>query len=328
MANEIEKTNEVTEKPSDVESFGIEMDKVLNADPAGEAKDKVSADTKAADKVGKDTFPEKDEDATSAEDATSDETDTELATEDIELLEGINSEVLDVCRDYGWTDAKIAQVAKLTPELLEDVRDLLDEETESLIEKKASKTGGDEPAKTETQKAIEELKFSLDPDIHGKELVDAINKIAEKVNRDSKGLSDEQTRLQTEREQAFNLRIDSCLDRHTKDLPDLGNSSNLTKHQGLLRRELFAHANVTASIRGIPIEKAIEIETRKLKNQDGEKVAGQKLLNKLDGQRKRFTHAPTRRHSDTGIAGRKFATEEEMKEAVMSEAYKEAGIDE
>jgi hypothetical protein len=106
----------------------------------------------------------------------------------------------------------------------------------------------------------------------------------------------------------------------------LGNSSKLTENQYNQRLRVFRHALVTSEIDNVPIEKAIEIEVNKIKNQDSEKVAGQKILDKLEHQKKHFVNKPTRRHSD--LSSMKFGSEQERKEAIMAEAYKAANIEE
>lgn len=248
----------------------------------------------------------------------------EVSAEDAETLSSIDPEVLEVCRDYGWDDKKIVQIAKISPELFDDVRAVIDEE-------QAKPSAEVKPAPKEEPKPqvdeIDSLIAKLDPDIQGAEVVGILKVMAARQKEGSKVLTEEQKRLQSERDTTFNVRIDSCFDKY-KDVPDLGNSSQmkLNRRQSDIRKELFAHANVTATMRKIPIERAIEIEVNKYRNQGGKKAAQQELLNKLEQQKGRFTHRPTRRQS-SDLASRKFETENEEKEALMAEAYKEANIE-
>ena len=184
--------------------------------------------------------------------------------------------------------------------------------------------------KQETEKSVpkstyKEIKVDLDPDLVGADVKKAIDNIVSRINEQGKSLESETLKLQNERESAFQQKIDGHFDRYSKQVPDLGNSSSLTQRQYKERIKLFRHAMVTSEIDGVPIERAIEIEVNKFKNQGGEKVAQQRLIDKLNGQKKHFTNPPTRRHSD--LSTRKFSSEEERKEAVMTEAYKAAGIE-
>ncbi|MCJ7828715.1 MAG: hypothetical protein MUP81_03120 [Dehalococcoidia bacterium] len=308
-----ETKTEITETPKteaeNKEEFGEKMDEILkDTAPAGE-KDTVPAGTKDEDEVPEVVSEEVGEVEEPA-----------VAGEATEALKGVDPEVLEVCRDWGWDDKKIAWHAKEAPKLLEEIREELDK-----AETEEAPAGARKP-ETKVEKEFEELKFTLDPAIVGQEVVDAFGQVAGRLNEYGKGLTEEQGRLQSERKAAFTVRVDNCFDRFTKDYPDLGNAVSLDKKQFKLRQEIFVHAQIDADMKKIPLEKAIESQVRRYKNQEGEKVAGQKLLDSLAKQKKRFTNAPTRRHSDVGT--RKFKDENEEKEALMSEAYKEAGIEE
>ncbi len=238
---------------------------------------------------------------------------------DDEILNGMDRTVLSVIQEEhpGWDDGKIALFAKNFPDLLDSLKDVLDEpEVKEEVK--------EEPKEEVKPSKLDGLIAKLDPDIHGQEVVDIMKAFAEQQKQDGKTLTEEQARLQKRESEAFNVEVESIFDKF--ELPDLGNSSKkLSRKEYMVRGELFAHARVTADLREIPIKEAIEVEINKHKNQGGEKVAEQKVLDKLEKQRKRTTNPPTRRHSD--IADRKFANEEDKKEAIMEDAYQEAGID-
>lgn len=344
-----EETTVATETPEVPKAFDEAMDKIEteNKAAAEETEETPAGDETVETEVSEDKIPETPASA---------EVKVELEAEEAETLKEIDPDVLDVCRDYGWDDKKIAQVAKLSPELLEDVRELLDEEQkpetkEAPAVKKAAE------AEVEKSKEAEEIKFDLDPDVVGADVKSAIDKMAARLNEQQKGLSEQQkglseekTQLQSERDTAFNNRIDSCFDEYAKSLTaeskkagekapvlDLGDSASFIgkewktltraeKQQVKLRTEIFAHAQVTAGMRRIPIERAIAIEVSRHKNQGGEKDAEQRLLNKLEKGKKRHTNRPTRRHSD--IKTRKFGSEAERVTALMDEAHRQAGDEE
>ena len=229
----------------------------------------------------------------------------------------VDPEVMEIFNDYGLSQETIDKIAKESPDLLSSIK----EEIEN--EKKPKQ-------KQETEKSVpkstyKEIKVDLDPDLVGADVKKAIDNIVSRINEQGKSLESETLKLQNERESAFQQKIDGHFDRYSKQVPDLGNSSSLTQRQYKERIKLFRHAMVTSEIDGVPIERAIEIEVNKFKNQGGEKVAQQRLIDKLNGQKKHFTNPPTRRHSD--LSTRKFSSEEERKEAVMTEAYKAAGIE-
>lgn len=238
---------------------------------------------------------------------------------DTEILGGIDEDVLDCCREYGWDDKTIVEIARKSPELFDDVREALDESPEG-------ETHEPEPKPKPEPEPIDELKFDLDADVVGTDIKSAIDKIAEAINEQKRGLNTEKAQLEQQRNEAFNIRVDSHFDKLAKDYPELGNSTNLNRKQYNLRSELFAYANLTSGLRNIPLEKAMEIELNKYKNQGGEQQAEQKVLDKLRKHKEKFTNPPTRRHSS--LASRKFASEREKIEAIMSDAYKQAGIEE
>jgi hypothetical protein len=248
------------------------------------------------------------------ESAEADETETQNENTDEVTLD---PEVAEIFSDYGLSQETIDSIVKESPELLSSIKEEIENEKQQskpVVEKQNA------PKST-----FKEIKVNLDPDLVGADVKSAIDSIVSRINEQGKSLESETQRLQQERESSFQQKIDGHFDRFSKQIPQLGNSSNMSEGQYKTRLELFRHAMVTSEIRGIPIEKAIETEINKFKNQDGEKVAAQRLVDKLNGQKKHFTNPPTRRHSD--ISTRKFETENERKEAIMDEAYKKAGIE-
>lgn len=276
-------------------------------------------------------------------------TETEQAAEITETLNTIDEDVLDVMRDF-YDDNQIVELSKSNPELLEAIREELDTMQEP--PKKEPEPPAKPPEKTAEQE-LEELKFELDPDLVRPEVKDAFDALAAKVNEygkklaeQGKGLDEEKAALQAQKDEAFNNRIDSCFDRHAKQLAaeakkaggnpvlELGASASFEgkefkqlsrpeRRQVKLRQEIFRHAQVTSEIRRIPIEKAIELEIVRFKNQDGEKAAEQRLLNKLEKEKTTHTNPPTRRLSKTQP---QFADEAEAAEYRMKKAEEEAGL--
>jgi len=240
-----------------------------------------------------------------------------LSAEIPESLANIDPEVVEACRDYGWDDEKIAKTAEIMPEFFDEIRAVLDEEN-APVQKEPE---APKPTVTQTEKQAEEIKFNLDPDMVGVDVKNAIDKIASVLNEQRMGLSNERGQLQKERDIAFNMRIDSFFDK--SGLPDLGKTENLAKRQYMLRSELFAHANVTAQLRGIPLERALSITVDEYKNRVSPKEAEKRVLDKLEKQKHRFTNKPTRQVSESE---RKFTDEAERIEHVMEEAERSAGL--
>ncbi len=222
----------------------------------------------------------------------------------------------------GLSKEILAQIEKEAPDLIESIKAELNNTKK---EQKEQQEPDEKDVVKSKEKLFEELKVDIDPDMAGIDVKNAIDSTIAKVNELGKRLEQETLKLQQERENIYQHKIDSEFDKYAKDVPDIGKSNSITEKQYKTRIELFRHAGITAAMRNIPIEKAIEVEINKYKNQDGEKVAQQKLLDKLAKQKKHFTQPPTRRHSD--LASRKFDSEEERKEAIMAEAYKKAGIE-
>jgi hypothetical protein len=306
MTDETKEQEQVEQTPE--EHFSEKMEEIFSGEAEGEPKIKESADSNIQSSEDDST-----QSAEADESPQSDEQQTQPDTTDID------PEVMEIFNDYGLSPATIDAIVKESPDLLTSIK----EEIEN--EKQESKPVKKEVSQSTPKNNFKEIKVKLDPDIVGADVKVAIDSIVARINEQGKSLESETQRLQQERESSFQSKIDGVFDRFSKQLPDIGNSSNMTERQYKTRIELFRHAGITSEVRGISLEKAIEIEVNKYKNQDGERVAAQKLIDKLKGQKKHFTNTPTRRHSD--LSSRKFESEEERKLAVMTEAYKEAGIE-
>lgn len=216
----------------------------------------------------------------------------------------------------------------------DDVVDDDDVEEQETEEAEAEAVETSEEVKVEEQVAeqpvvekpqeVEEIKFDLDPDLVDPSVKAAIDSMAEKLNTQQKSIDEQTQKLQAEREKIFENRIDSCFDRFSNDLPNIGNSSKLNKQNGSYRRELFEHAEVMVRRNGMSYEDAIKKTVTMFKNMDGEKKTEKRLITKLQSQKKTFTNPPTRKKSSPGK--RKFKNETEMINHEMTKAYKEANI--
>jgi hypothetical protein len=303
MANEENKDQQIEQTPE--QHFGEKMDEIFSEkdESVSELNGKASQDTTGNDVV--------EDNSAEADSTQQDDAQSQTIEEN-----GIDPDVLEIFNDYGLSQETIDKIAKESPDLLSSIKEEIENEKKPKQEKKEQSV---------QKSTYKEIKVDLDPDLVGADVKKAIDNIVSRINEQGKSLESETERLKQERESAFQQKIDGNFDRYSKQVPALGNSSTMTENQYKTRIELFRHAGITAEIRGISIEKAIEIEVNKFKNQDGEKVAQQRIIDKLNGQRKHFTNPPTRRHSD--LSSRKFSSEEERKEAVMTEAYKAAGIE-
>jgi hypothetical protein len=291
MANEVVET-ETTSNP---DALPAAFDKAMDAIEAEQPS--------VAEPVESDNSDEQD-DVVSGDDTTpASETSAVSAKDDV--IGGIPTDTLAAFISQGWDAEKIKSVLE------------------------AAKTVQQPQAKPEvkpvvTEPAEDDLKFELDPDIVGLDVKNAIDKITATLNAQKKDIQERQNSLRQEQSQAFNMKIDSHFDNIAKELPELGTSANLTQKQMALRTELFAHANVTASLRGISMEEAIKLEASKVKGMGGEKVAEQKLLDKLKKQNNQLSNKPTRRASEPT---RTFDDEADRKEHLMREAERKAGWD-
>jgi hypothetical protein len=295
METEENKDQQTEQTPE--QHFGEKMDEIFSDKGESQVEDK---------NIDNEVVQEDSAEADSTQDDAQSQTIEESA---------IDPEVLEIFNDYGLSQETIDKIAKESPDLLTSIKEEIENERKPIQKEE----------KSVPKSTYKEIKVDLDPDLVGADVKKAIDNIVSRINEQGKSLESETQRLQQERESAFQQKIDGHFDRYTKQVPLIGNSSTLTESQYKQRIKLFRHAMVTSEIDGVPIEKAIEIEVNKFKNQDGEKVAQQRLIDKLNGQRKHFTNPPTRRHSD--LSSRKFSSEEERKEAVMTEAYKAAGIE-
>ena len=197
------------------------------------------------------------------------------------------------------------------------------EEVEVEQEEEPALVKAEQPEQKE-EVEVDEIELDLDEVTTEPGVKSALEKIAEELNAQKKSIAQREKKLDLEREQAFENRIDSCFDNFTDDLSSLGNSSKLSEENGLYRRRLFQHAQVEAQMSGISIEEAIKSTVSMFKNKDGEQVTEKKLITKLNKQKSKFTNTPTRKNKS--IKDRKFANESERKRAVMDKAFADAGI--
>lgn len=287
-------------------------------------------------------------------------TETELSAEDNEILKNIDEDVLDTLRDY-YDENEIIGIAKNKPEFLTDIKDALNEyEADDITQaQKQPEVESEKLTQTETEKLqadYEELKLELDENVVGadnKKAIDALtarlNELGKTISGQKKDLDEQKQKLQSERDAAYNRRIDACFDRHSKELfseakkgglkepvVDLGKTSfferkswkqltNRQRKQANLRTEIYQHAAVTSELRKIPIEKAIAIEINRFRNQDGDKAAEERVLKKMQQEEQRFTNPPTRRLSSP--KNRQFATDADRMDYRMMVAEQEAGLE-
>jgi hypothetical protein len=170
----------------------------------------------------------------------------------------------------------------------------------------------------------EEIDFELDEDLVDPTVKAAFEKLKDQVNKQQKSIDESKSRLKIEQEKVFENRIDSCFDKYVDDLPNLGETSKLSEKNGLYRRRIFQHAQVTAQMDNISIEDAIKDAVQMHKNRGGEQATKKKLITSLNKQKKKFTNPPTRKNKS--IDSRKFATEQDRARAIMDKAYVDAGI--
>lgn len=208
---------------------------------------------------------------------------------------------------------------------VDDTIEVVETEVDEVVEPEKP-AAAEEPAKeTDSVVSTDEIKFDLDPGLVDPAVKEALEKVADRLNTQQKTIDEDRAKLKAEQEKVFENRIDSCFDKFVEDLPDLGNTSKLSKDNGLYRRRLFQHAQVTAKMDGISIEDAIKDTVAMYKNRDGETKAEKKLITKLNKHKTKFTNKPTRKKKN--IADRKFKTETEKVNAIMDKAYVDAGIE-
>lgn len=253
------------------------------------------------------------------------ETDESEFEDEPEILEDVSSEVIDCCREFGWDNEKIQKMYQESPELFDAIQEELDAEGDAPAERATSQKTGQEPEKGQKQEQIEGLKLELDEDIVGKDVKDAVDKIVAAVNAQQKGITEQSEKIKADSQAQLDARVDDTFDRISKSFPALGKTDTLTKRQQGLRQEIFLHAaTVTAPLRGVSIEKALQLEVNKYRSLGGKKAAEKSVVDKLNKQKKRFTNKPTNRR--TSETARKFKDEAEEAEFKMEQAEKKAGL--
>lgn len=305
--------NEQIEEKSDLENFSEKMDEIVDTESEDE-------DQHLETEVSDTSSEEEDDDDVSAE--------IELSEEEQDLVDELDEDVIQCCHDYGWDMKKIAQVAKITPELFDDIRDELDEldledfeddEEVDRVDKSQRKS------QKEKEDDIDDIKFDIDPNMTDPKVIEILKKQNQSINSLRNDLTLREQQLEQEKAAAFNARIDRVFDSFSKEIPALGKGSKLDRKQARVRETIFTYASAIAQRRRIPLEVALEREIQRFKNTGSKKEAGRELLSKVNKSNKRVINKPTRKQ--TNLSTRKFSSPEEEKIAIMTEAYKEAGIE-
>jgi len=178
----------------------------------------------------------------------------------------------------------------------------------------------------------QDIKLDLDPEIVGVDVKNALDAIAVELSRQKQSLASqqeslkfEQERLLKERNDAFTSQINNHFDKYAKDLPSIGETSKMTERQAMERKRIYAHADMEAKIRHIPMEQAISETVKMFKSVGNEKEIRTTLITDLNKQKSKFMNTPTRKQTST--ANRKFASEDERIRARMDEVYNQIGIE-
>jgi len=111
----------------------------------------------------------------------------------------------------------------------------------------------------------QDINLNLDADIVGVDVKNALDSIAKELSAQKQMLSSqaedlqvEKERLTKERNDAFTSRINNHFDKYTKDLPSIGSSEKLNDQQVIERKRIYAHADMEAKLRNIPMEQALD----------------------------------------------------------------------
>lgn len=238
-----------------------------------------------------------------------------------EVEESVSEDIDDEAEESA--EAEIEEVDDSTEQESEETSEEVEGEAEEVAEPETEQVV--EPVEQPVEEVVSEaIDFELDEDLVDPSVKKALDVLKDKLNEQQKAIDDDRSRLKAEQEKVFENRIDSCFDKYNNDLPDIGSTSKLSEKNGLYRRRLFQHAQVTAQMDGISIEEAIKDTVQMYKNKDGEKATEKKIITKLNKQKSKFSNPPTRKNKT--IDSRKFANPEQRKRAVMDKAFADAGI--
>lgn len=176
-----------------------------------------------------------------------------------------------------------------------------------------------EPKKAEERKPVEAVKqieddrfkpitLNLDPDLHGKDVVEAVNALVKEVNSQkaiSKQLAEqnqghEQARVQSTIN-AFKSDFDSTLDKMTDELPNVGLSSKLTDQHIKSREQIWQKAFMFSG-GNMPTKDDVSDAVAWYVGKQGKKVLEQQIVSKFKLRAKQIGNAPTHK-KPSGLTG-------------------------
>lgn len=279
------------------DTLGLESDSAPQRDDAYRADDEdeleYSAEQEESEESDEDQF---DEDEEEAEDKSedSDETDEDEGEE-----EYIEPRLVQAGRRAHLSDEEIVYLAENQPGALEALARQADQLSEAYSQLGRLHRPDSEEKKEETRKATLR-KLQLDnmlvenPELAsvGKEVQDVFNALLDKVSEmEEKVNGHEQNmgRLEQQRQAENTHRIDAFFDRHTKQIPQLGRTDNLTPEQ--VQARLYAHrvALGVQQVSDISDEDALRIGLNALRGQYTDQQIKSKIKRDLEKNRRRFT---------------------------------------
>lgn len=288
-------------------------DDLIDDDQEDDDQDDVDDDDddNADDDGGEDDDADPDKDDAGADDGQ--DGDDEKGGSDDEYVR-IDPRLVQAGRRSHLDDQTIVQLAEEAPHVLEALAnqaDLLSEAHAKLGRQAdpSDRKGDDDRKQAERKAALQKLKLDTalldNPDLVGiaKPIQDMVNSLVDKVvEMETKVSSHDQhmSRFEQERVQETSRRIDAFFDQFSKDVPVLGNSSQL--NQEAIDARMLAHKVAMgvqmASEGQLSDEEALKIGIQTVKGQTTERQVKERLVRDLQKNRKRFTGRGRGRRQD------------------------------
>lgn len=294
--------NDTKDKIDPVKFLGDGLEKLFNPEPDNK-NDDTGDDIKDGDNLeSEDAEPKKgsDGDDSSEDDKLHDKPKSDEAEAEPEMEEIPQAQV-DIARRLGFSDDEIV---KMEPSRLERMIELYTQpKPVPQPEPKVVVTESKEPVK---KVQLEHTKIEdfgdLEPETltalkpfltaHNK-LIDAFNEANGKLDSLGERAAAQDTKAQTDRIS----QIDIFFDKVSKDIPEFGTSTNLTKDQQAARLETFGIAQILCQVRGLNENEALQEAAylyglSKLDVEKLEVQAEEKLKEKLNKQKSKMSPRP------------------------------------
>lgn len=220
-------------------------------------------------------------------------------------FEEIPERLVAAGRRRGYSDEKIVKLAEDSPEVLEDLADLMEMATIGQDFKPSAEPQTKPEEKAEEVKQVEKIHLDTDlieagDDVKSviKKLESGYNSMVDRVNElqgKTKAHDESLESFTTRQQQDYVRQVDTYFDQASKDYPELGKSGQLSADQVEFRQKVHDDAVALAASGNRSMGEAFEFVLNSYKGQQGEKHTKERLRKDLETRKKQHTARPSHR---------------------------------